>query len=35
MYDAITVAVSAASAIEVTTKFRLGKLPGTALLVHD
>lgn len=29
------VAVSAASAMEVSTKFRLGKLPGAALLAHE
>jgi len=29
------VAVSAASAMEISTKFRLGKLPGAALLAHD
>jgi PIN domain nuclease of toxin-antitoxin system len=38
--DAITdmansVAVSAASAMEVSTKFRMGNLPGAALLAHD
>ena len=31
----IEVAVSAASAMEVTTKFRIGKLPLAALLAHD
>lgn len=30
-----TVAVSAASAMEVATKFRIGKLPGAALLARD
>lgn len=30
-----TVAVSAASAMEVSTKFRLGKLPDAALLARD
>ncbi len=30
-----SVAVSAASAMEVATKFRIGKLPGAALLAHD
>lgn len=29
------VAVSAASAMEVATKFRIGKLPHAALLAHD
>ena len=29
------VAVSAASAMEVATKFRIGKLPGAALLAQD
>jgi PIN domain nuclease of toxin-antitoxin system len=29
------VAVSAASAMEVATKFRIGKLPGAALLARD
>ena len=33
--DANSVAVSAASAMEVSTKFRLGKLPGAALLARD
>ncbi len=30
-----SVAVSAASAMEISTKFRLGKLPQAALLAHD
>ena len=30
-----SIAVSAASAMEVATKFRLGKLPGAALLAQD
>ena len=30
-----SVAVSAASAMEVSTKFRIGKLPDAALLAHD
>ncbi len=30
-----TVSVSAASAMEISTKFRLGKLPRAALLAHD
>lgn len=30
-----SIAVSAASAMEVATKFRLGKLPGAALLARD
>lgn len=30
-----SVAVSAASAMEVATKFRIGKLPGAALLAQD
>ncbi|MBU6268124.1 MAG: type II toxin-antitoxin system VapC family toxin [Sphingomonadales bacterium] len=30
-----SVAVSAASAMEVATKFRIGKLPGAALLARD
>lgn len=29
------IAVSAASAMEITTKFRIGKLPGAALLAQD
>lgn len=33
--EANSVAVSAASAMEVATKFRIGKLPGAALLAHD
>ena len=33
--EANSVAVSAASAMEVSTKFRLGKLPDAALLAHD
>jgi PIN domain nuclease of toxin-antitoxin system len=33
--EANTVAVSAASAMEVATKFRIGKLPGAALLAQD
>ena len=33
--DANSVAVSAASAMEVSTKFRLGKLPDAALLARD
>ncbi len=33
--EANSVAVSAASAIEVATKFRIGKLPGAALLAQD
>ncbi len=33
--EANTIAVSAASAMEVATKFRIGKLPGAALLAHD
>lgn len=30
-----SVAVSAVSAMEIATKFRIGKLPGAALLAHD
>jgi len=30
-----TVAISAASAMEVATKYRIGKLPGAALLAQD
>ena len=30
-----SVAVSAASAMEISTKFRIGKLPDAALLAHD
>jgi PIN domain nuclease of toxin-antitoxin system len=30
-----SIAVSAASAMEVATKFRIGKLPGAALLAQD
>lgn len=30
-----TVAVSAATAMEIATKFRIGKLPGAALLARD
>jgi len=33
--EANSVAVSAASAMEVATKFRLGKLPGAALLARE
>ncbi len=33
--EANSIAVSAASAMEVATKFRIGKLPGAALLAHD
>lgn len=33
--DSNAVAVSAASAMEVATKFRIGKLPGAALLAQD
>ncbi|MDR3427762.1 type II toxin-antitoxin system VapC family toxin [Silvimonas sp.] len=33
--EANTIAVSAASAMEVATKFRIGKLPGAALLAQD
>jgi PIN domain nuclease of toxin-antitoxin system len=33
--EANSVAVSAASAMEVTTKFRIGKLPNAALLAQD
>ncbi len=33
--EANSVAVSAASAMEVATKFRIGKLPGAALLAQD
>jgi PIN domain nuclease of toxin-antitoxin system len=33
--EANDVAVSAASAMEVATKFRIGKLPGAALLARD
>lgn len=33
--EANIVAVSAASAMEVATKFRIGKLAGAALLAHD
>ena len=33
--EANSVAVSAATAMEVATKFRIGKLPGAALLAHD
>jgi PIN domain nuclease of toxin-antitoxin system len=33
--EANDVAVSAASAMEVATKFRIGKLPGAALLAQD
>jgi PIN domain nuclease of toxin-antitoxin system len=33
--EANSIAVSAASAMEVATKFRLGKLPGAALLAQD
>jgi PIN domain nuclease of toxin-antitoxin system len=33
--EANTVAVSAASAMEVATKFRIGKLSGAALLAQD
>ena len=33
--EANTVAVSAASAMEVATKFRIGKLEGAALLARD
>lgn len=33
--EANSVAVSAASAMEVATKFRIGKLPGAALLAND
>ena len=29
------IAVSAASAMEIATKFRIGKLPGAAVLAHD
>ncbi|MGX5735402.1 type II toxin-antitoxin system VapC family toxin [Bosea thiooxidans] len=35
MDEANGVAVSAASAMEVATKFRIGKLPGAALLAQD
>lgn len=33
--EANSVAVSAASAMEISTKFRIGKLPDAALLVQD
>lgn len=33
--EANDIAVSAASAMEVATKFRIGKLPGAALLARD
>lgn len=33
--EANVIAVSAASAMEVATKFRIGKLPGAALLAQD
>ena len=33
--EANSVAVSAASAMEIATKFRIGKLPGAALLAQD
>jgi PIN domain nuclease of toxin-antitoxin system len=33
--EANSVAISAASAMEVATKFRIGKLPGAALLARD
>jgi PIN domain nuclease of toxin-antitoxin system len=33
--EANSIAVSAASAMEIATKFRLGKLPGAALLAQD
>lgn len=33
--EANSVSVSAASAMEVATKFRIGKLPGAALLARD
>ena len=33
--EANAVLVSAASAMEVATKFRIGKLPGAALLAHE
>ena len=33
--EANSVTVSAASAMEVATKFRIGKLPGAALLAQD
>ena len=33
--EANSIAVSAASAMEVATKFRIGKLPDAALLAHD
>lgn len=33
--EANAIAVSAASAMEVATKFRIGKLPGAALLAQD
>lgn len=33
--EANTIAVSAASAMEVATKFRIGNLPGAALLAQD
>lgn len=33
--EANAVSVSAASAMEVATKFRIGKLDGAALLAHD
>lgn len=33
--EANTIAVSAASAMEVATKFRIGKLPDAALLAQD
>ncbi|MDE1915345.1 MAG: type II toxin-antitoxin system VapC family toxin [Sphingomonadales bacterium] len=33
--EANSIAVSAASAMEVATKFRIGKLPGAALLAQD
>lgn len=33
--EANTIAVSAASAMEVATKFRIGKLPAAALLAQD
>ena len=33
--EANSVAVSAASAMEITTKYRIGKMPGAALLARD
>lgn len=33
--EANSIFVTAASAMEVATKFRIGKLPGAALFAHD